>query len=86
MKPILFSLMAFLLLGCLDKKDTAVDPLVEKQLFLELQLQAEIQLVGKWKVRKKVSNSGSNSGQSKSFLTNCSIDNFEMLENQNFII
>ncbi len=86
MKPILFSLMALLLLGCLDKKDTAVDPLVEKQLFLELQLQAEIQLVGKWKVRKKVSNSGSNSGQSKSFLTNCSIDNFEMFENQNFII
>ena len=86
MKPILFSLMALMLLGCLDKKNTAVDPLVEKQLFLELQLQAEVQLVGKWKVRKKTSGSRSNSTQSKSFLANCSIENFEMFGNQNFII
>mgnify|MGYP001248312093 CR=1 FL=1 len=77
----------FVFVCCMDKDKPSVDLLAQSELFIELQLQSEVQLVGKWSVRRKSPTSRTPAAdQTKSSNPSCSIYNFEMLADNIFVI
>ena len=52
MKKYILLPTVLILIGCLNKDAPSVNPFSQCEIFLELQLQSEIQFVGKWKVRR----------------------------------
>jgi hypothetical protein len=87
MKKYIILPTVLILIGCLNKDAPSVNPFSQSEIFLELQLQSEIQFVGKWKVRRVSSTSNtSDNTQSKNNNQTCQIYNFEMFNDNTFII
>lgn len=86
MKNVFTLLLILTFISCLEINESSIDPTIEMELFIAQQLRQEVQLVGKWKVRRKTNSSSTNNGNSKSIFFDCTIDNFEMLDDNRFII